>query len=499
MIMPDPNPFSPKTPSPSSSYQHDQRAPSSFHIGRGTVVGWFRSLVFVLLDIALISASWKTAQTIVLNVTWLQSVNTFQLLGETFNQPGFLIPILLITVATLASAGLYSQRESRRRFSRLVQGLILAQGILLVLAFLYEPGLVLSRSTFVLAGFFNIIFVVIGRLLAETFITTLRQKGTISRPIYLIGTPRDRLIAQIALKLISNKEFRIIGQLDLSQKYARDRWTQIVQEIADQGVGEVFVCSWQSIDDPMALYWSLKTAGIHLRILPIGLEVPHQSPKIEMIGGLLTIQFQPPALIGGDFWTKRIFDLVVASGLLLVLSPILITIGILIKLDSPGPIFFKQTRMGLRGRHIKVWKFRTMVMNADRLLKELEAKNEIKGGVLFKMKNDPRITKVGGVLRRYSLDELPQLINVLIGEMSLVGPRPLPLRDVEGFAPHHFVRHNVLPGITGLWQVSGRSDINDFEYAFRLDMAYIQNWSLALDFQILMKTVQVVLGSKGAY
>ncbi|MEC4853571.1 MAG: sugar transferase, partial [Jaaginema sp. PMC 1079.18] len=100
---------------------------------------------------------------------------------------------------------------------------------------------------------------------------------------------------------------------------------------------------------------------------------------------------------------------------------------------------------------------------------------------------------------RYSLDELPQLINVLIGEMSLVGPRPLPLRDIEGFASHHYVRHNVLPGITGLWQVSGRSDINDFEYAFRLDMAYIQNWSLALDFQILLKTVQVVLGSKGAY
>jgi lipopolysaccharide/colanic/teichoic acid biosynthesis glycosyltransferase len=140
-----------------------------------------------------------------------------------------------------------------------------------------------------------------------------------------------------------------------------------------------------------------------------------------------------------------------------------------------------------------------MVINADQLMKELEAKNEIKGGILFKMKDDPRITKVGKVLRQYSLDELPQLINVLRGQMSLVGPRPLPLRDVEGFAAHHFARQNVLPGITGLWQVSGRSDIIDFENAFRLDVMYINNWSLLLDFQILWKTVQVVLKRKGAY
>lgn len=497
--MPDPNKNSPPVNSPSPYVQQDQRAPNSLNFGRGTIVGWFRSLVFVLLDTILVALSWKAAQHIVLNIRWFQSVQDFQLLGETLEQPGFLLPILLITIATLASAGLYHQRESRRRFAHLVKSLTVAQGILLVLAYLEDPGLIISRSTFVLAWIFNILLVVTGRLIAEAIITNLRQKGTISRPIYLIGAPRDRLVAQIALKLVSNREFKIVGQLDLSNRQTRDRWADIVQEIAKQGVGEVFVCSWQSIEDPMALYWSLKTAGIHLRILPIGLEVPHQSPKIEMIGGLLTIQFQPPALVGSDFWTKRIFDLVVATSLMIVLSPILITIAILIKLDSPGPVFFKQTRMGLRGRHIKVWKFRTMVTNADQLLRELEAKNEIKGGVLFKMKNDPRITKVGRVLRRYSLDELPQLINVLIGEMSLVGPRPLPLRDIEGFASHHYVRHNVLPGITGLWQVSGRSDIKDFEYAFRLDMAYIQNWSLALDFQILIKTVQVVLGSKGAY
>ncbi|MBA3923852.1 MAG: sugar transferase, partial [Nostocaceae cyanobacterium] len=180
-------------------------------------------------------------------------------------------------------------------------------------------------------------------------------------------------------------------------------------------------------------------------------------------------------------------------------SPLYLCIALLIKLDSPGPIFYKQTRIGLHGHPFKVWKFRTMVMNADKLQKELEARNEMQDGVLFKMKDDPRITTLGKFLRRYSLDEIPQLFNVLFGEMSLVGPRPLPTRDVEKFSKHHFIRHEILPGITGLWQVSGRSDIIDFEKVIRLDVTYMENWSLSLDLQILLQTVRVILEKKGAY
>lgn len=475
-----------------SAEQRDLRAPTAFSMGRGTAAGWLRTLAFIALDAFSISLAWWLAVTIVEQVEWLQNVPSFNLLR-------LLVPILLLTQTMLAAAGLYSQRESRRNLPRLFKNITLAQATIIAVAFLYEPGLFISRSTFLLAWIFNLLFVATGRWIAESAITTLRHRGAVTRPIFLIGTPRDRLISQIALKLASNREFKIVGQIDLSDPSERKDWPQTLREIADKGVGEVFVCSWPSIEDPMALYWSLKMAGIHLRILPTGLEVPHQAPTIEMIGSLLTIQFQPPTLVGSDFWTKRLFDLAVASTILLVGSPIYLFLALLIKLDSPGPIFYKQTRVGLKGRHFKVWKFRTMVENADRLLKELEARNEIKGGVLFKMKDDPRITKVGKFLRRYSLDELPQVINVLIGDMSLVGPRPLPLRDVEGFAPHHHVRHNVMPGITGLWQVSGRSDITDFEDAFRLDMTYIQNWSLASDFQILLRTVQVVFASKGAY
>jgi lipopolysaccharide/colanic/teichoic acid biosynthesis glycosyltransferase len=140
-----------------------------------------------------------------------------------------------------------------------------------------------------------------------------------------------------------------------------------------------------------------------------------------------------------------------------------------------------------------------MVTNAEKLQAGLEAKNEIKDGVLFKLKDDPRITKLGKFLRRYSLDELPQLFNVLFGEMSLVGPRPLPVRDVERFQKMHFIRQEVLPGITGLWQVSGRSDIENFEDGVKLDISYIENWSILMDLKILFQTVGVVFQKKGAY
>jgi len=487
------------TRSKRDSEGHDLRVATILGLRRGLVIGWLRTMAFVALDSASLSLSWKTARVIVAKIEWLQSTRSFHLLVSSSGRPGFLLPILVITLGTVAAAGLYGERSSRRQFGRLIESLTLAQILLVLIAFLYQPGLIVSRSTFLLAWLFSLIFVLTGRLLVEATITSLRHQGAVTRKIILVGRPQDTEKGELILRLVSKKEFEILGHVDLSSPEGRDRWPEILKQIYNQGIGEVFVCSWQAIGDPMELYWSLKSCGILLRILPIGLEIPNQNPKIEIIGGMPTIVFSPPALVGSDFWIKRIFDLSVAVLFLILGSPLYLLIAITIKLDSPGPIFYKQTRVGLKGRHFQVWKFRTMVVNADRLMKELEAQNEVKGGVLFKMKEDPRITKVGKFLRRYSLDELPQLINVLMGQMSLVGPRPLWIRDVEGFSDHHFMRHNVLPGITGLWQVSGRSDIKDFEDAFRLDMAYINNWSLALDFQILLRTVKVVLGKEGAY
>ncbi|MBK4731608.1 sugar transferase [Oxynema sp. CENA135] len=468
----------------------DIRAPIIAQLSRGTGIGWLRVAVLAIVDSLTIAAAWYLAD------LWGTPVGGFSLLWNLDGKPGFLVPIMVITIGILWASGLYGTDDRRRDFFSLIKSLTLAQGVLLIVGYLYEPEAVASRSTFLLAWIFNLLFVFSERLIIHLTIINLRHKGAIRQRISLVGQAPDIEEAQ---KLIQKtKQYVICDAEDIGLRQEED-WSSLIDKLRLKQVSEVFVCSHLSVKQQVSLYWELKTAGIHLRILPMGLELPIQWSEIKMVNGLPTMRFRSPPIIGGDFWIKRGFDLVAGSLILLATSPILTAIALAIKIDSPGPIFYKQTRIGVKGREFKVWKFRTMVVDAERLQKQLEEMNEMKGGIMFKMKEDPRITKVGRFLRRYSLDELPQIINVLIGEMSLVGPRPFPLRDVERFSEHHHMRHEVLPGITGLWQVSGRSDIIDFEDVFRLDMTYIQNWSVSLDFQILFQTIKVVLGKEGAY
>ena len=198
---------------------------------------------------------------------------------------------------------------------------------------------------------------------------------------------------------------------------------------------------------------------------------------------------------------KRAMDVAGSLGGLILLSPLMAAVALLIRLDSRGPVLFRQLRMGLEGRAFWCLKFRTMVPDAEQRLRDLEAHNESEGGVLFKIKDDPRVTPLGRFLRRSSLDELPQLWNVLAGQMSLVGPRPLQLRDsekLEELDPEGYLRRlSVVPGVTGPWQVGGRSDV-DSGRMMRLDLDYVENWSVAADLAILVKTVAVVLKGRGA-
>jgi exopolysaccharide biosynthesis polyprenyl glycosylphosphotransferase len=195
---------------------------------------------------------------------------------------------------------------------------------------------------------------------------------------------------------------------------------------------------------------------------------------------------------------KHVMDLLGAFILLMVLSPLFLLIAMAIKLTSPGPVFFNQQRSGQNGAPFTLYKFRTMISNAEQFKHELEAMNEMSGPV-FKVTNDPRITRMGKWLRRYSLDELPQLFNVLRGEMSLVGPRPLPVDEVKRFSDlAHRRRLSVKPGLTCLWQISGRNQITDFKDWVRLDLEYIDNWSLWLDLKILLRTIPAVFAATGA-
>ena len=203
-------------------------------------------------------------------------------------------------------------------------------------------------------------------------------------------------------------------------------------------------------------------------------------------------------VIAGSLMIKRGLDILAGTAGLLALSPLLLTVIALIKLEDRGPIFFRQMRVGLRGRPFGMWKFRSMVLNADALKDQLLKQNEMQGGVTFKMKNDPRITRIGKYLRKFSIDEMPQLYNVLQGDMSLVGPRPPVPREVQEYTVEDRQRLLAKPGLTCFWQVGGRSEI-DFNGQVRLDVEYIKSQSVWLDIKLLFKTVPAVVLGKGAY
>jgi exopolysaccharide biosynthesis polyprenyl glycosylphosphotransferase len=243
------------------------------------------------------------------------------------------------------------------------------------------------------------------------------------------------------------------------------------------------------------LSWALAERGVELIVSPGIVAVAGPRLSIRPVSELSLLHLERPAAAGG--WLKSVFDRTVAAALLLVASPLMLGIAAAIRLSSPGPALFRQVRVGAGGRQFTMYKFRSMVVDADRRKAELSALDE-GNGVLFKVRDDPRVTRIGAFLRRRSLDEVPQLINVVRGEMSLVGPRPPLPAEVAGYCDDAVRRLRVRPGMTGLWQVSGRSDLS-WEESLRLDLRYVDNWSLTYDLQILWRTVRAVLGGSGAY
>ncbi len=217
--------------------------------------------------------------------------------------------------------------------------------------------------------------------------------------------------------------------------------------------------------------------------------------ETERIGGIPLISLHEEQLPVGRLWLKRALDLVGAGAALILLAPVLALLAILVMLDSPGPALYAAPRAGRKGRPFRCYKFRTMVKDADALKEQLRGRNQ-RRGPFFKITDDPRITRIGRLLRRYSLDELPQLLNVLKGEMSLVGPRPHPLDDFSAYGIEHLPRLDVTPGITGLWQVTARRNPS-FQAGMNLDIEYIHRWSLGMDLKILLRTVGAVLRGGG--
>lgn len=244
--------------------------------------------------------------------------------------------------------------------------------------------------------------------------------------------------------------------------------------------------------------WALENVDVDIVVASALIEVTGPRLHIRPVAGLPLLHLEKPEFSGARRMLKGLFDRLVAFTAIALLSPLFIAIGILVRLTSKGPAFFKQNRVGVRGEAFTMWKFRSMHTDAEARLVAVRDLNENSDGLLFKIRDDPRVTRVGKVLRRYSLDELPQLFNVLLGDMSLVGPRPPLPSEVELYADDVRRRLLVKPGVTGLWQVSGRSDLT-WEESVRLDLRYVENWSLFYDFTILWRTAFAVLRGSGAY
>ena len=246
------------------------------------------------------------------------------------------------------------------------------------------------------------------------------------------------------------------------------------------------------------LSWALEERGVDLVVAPGIVEVAGPRLSIRPVAGVSLLHVERPVMSGARRLVKAMVDRALSILIFLCAAPVLAAISLAVRLDSPGPALFRQTRVGARGEEFQMLKFRTMCVDAETRLGELRGATDAGNVVLFKMKSDPRVTRIGRILRRYSLDELPQLINVLRGEMSLVGPRPPLPSEVAGYAPDAVRRLRVKPGLTGLWQVSGRSDLS-WDDSLRLDLWYVDNWSLVLDLQILARTARAVLRGQGAY
>lgn len=463
----------------------DIRAPRRFRLGQ--IWAWQGKRAFILLAADLLALAIAGRIAAYLN-QFFSPLPPPLVFGSFLGLPGVYWLVMLAVVLLFARNGLYTCTSQWKNYVK--SGQLVSMAFLggLILVYFYDPKLAPPRSLFLSGWLTGLVLVSSFRLLVSLLLSQFEQAQV---KVFLIA--RGERLPTLAHALKQRSRYQVVGAALASTSGSK----VTMQSIVASGAQEVLAEGLPPTELASGLYWQLRRVGITLRLLPSSLEVLHRRGEPEIVAGLPTLRVETSPLGGWDYRLKRAIDFFGAGMGLVVLSPVFVAIALAIKLSSPGPIFFRQERMGLHGHVFQMWKFRTMVVNAPDLQAQLEQQAEPQ--VMFKLRYDPRITPIGKILRRTSLDELPQLVNVLLGQMSLVGPRPLPLRDIEHFDPWHHTRHQVLPGITGLWQISGRSDIEEFDDAARLDLYYIDNWSLNLDLDILLETIRILLFSRGAY
>ncbi len=408
----------------------------------------------------------------------------------------YLAPVLVaIWLAVFAAHDLYDQTQSRRNPVALLRAMLWGIGLLATGVIVYPHIGFIPRET-LLAAFLIVLLNVGLRLLYERVVELVYGRGLGRVPTLVIGRDEERARVR---QLMEKKPgvSTCVGELSTNgEAISLPSLRQVLDRTEARSVifaGTERLSDVQFLD----LLRSMSLRRVKVNVVPNAAAVLDSKPVVSQDLGIPLLELGYPRLNSTQWVLKRLLDVAGSLAGLVVLSPLLIGVAVLIKVTSPGPVFFKQKRVGADEKVFVCYKFRSMYIDAEARQAELEAQNEADGAI-FKIKDDPRVTPVGRFIRRCSIDELPQLINVLKGEMSLVGPRPLPIRDFELMGELHKKRLATVPGATGYWQISGRSELS-FEEMVQLDLYYIENWSLSLDIRIILKTIAIVLRCKGAY
>jgi exopolysaccharide biosynthesis polyprenyl glycosylphosphotransferase len=412
---------------------------------------------------------------------------------------GFLLVVLS------RSYGLYGSILSRNGLNeqRLTVQATLIAGLLLCGTLYLRHAEAVSRVVVILLVVFSTVLLCTRRAIWRKIVYSRYREGLETRNVLIVGAGRVAHALRNHLESLRHLGFRFKGFVALTEREAESGDQDIIGDVRNclslarsLFVDEIFFSVPAEKKLVIALVEEARGMGIDVRVVPDLYDGLAWNAPVEYIGQFPTIPLHRRDLPIGAFLIKRVLDATGAALALLIGAPFMLFLIAAVRFDSAGPIFYRAQRIGRKGRTFTCYKFRTMVANADKLKKDLEHKNE-RDGILFKIANDPRVTRVGRILRKYSLDELPQFYNVLRGDMSLVGPRPPIASEVEQYDLAHLRRLDVLPGMTGLWQVEARQDPS-FDSYISLDTAYVENWSLWLDMKILARTIGVVVSGTGS-
>lgn len=466
------------------------------HAGRAV----WRVLVLVASDLAafwLLREALRAVRESALFGPWLAERLDYVLPAGHLDGWQFLVALLIGLFLT----GNYGQGDQRRNPRRLLLGCTLATALPLWAA-LWMRGITATLIQYGLTVGLLWLVLVAERLFVDRLVTRVRPPAKHAAHTVFVGTAAGcrRALASPAFR--SGNEYRPIGFVDVNTPASPGAlgWVgDFPAVLATSGAEVVVVCGYLSDNNFHEVVDASLAAGCQVLSVPRAVEIAGVEPWVVWRAGQPLVQLTAPSLRGQQLVIKRALDILGALVGLVLLAPVFLIIAVLIKRDSRGPVFFRQVRVGRGGRLFDIIKFRTMVDGAHGQMDALRAQNLYADARLFKVARDPRTTKVGRRLRRTSLDELPQLINVLRGEMSLVGPRPPLPAEVALYEMHQYARFDVTPGLTGPWQVAGRNDITDFNRIVMLETEYIRNWSILSDVAILFRTIPAVFRMRGAH